>query len=191
MAEWEFHQGISSTYFLLHGARYWGPSMLCRLYLFEELGHEVGVHVNAIGEAFRQRRDPHMILSEALADLRTEVRIVGSVAHGDVEMCYRPDGSVLFINDEIFAECARPDLGDKRRVIERDGWQVQLEPVAREVYGLEYDAQWLHCDHYLSDRHKGWSASFDEVVDSFGDGQLHVLIHPDWWADAFSRQAVA
>ena len=66
MAAWEFEHGYSSTYFLLHGSHYWDEDMLCRAPLFEELGHEVGIHVNAIAEALRTHRDPHVILTDAL-----------------------------------------------------------------------------------------------------------------------------
>ena len=116
IAEWEFEHGYSSTFFLLHGSHYWGDVMLCRAPQFEELGHEVGIHVNAIAEAFRQRRDPHLILTEALDELRTSVRVVGCVAHGD-PLCRDRVGNIVFVNDEMFLESPRSWVGRPDRTI--------------------------------------------------------------------------
>lgn len=185
MAEWEFEHGYSSTYYLLHGAHYWNEEMLCRAPQFEELGHEVGIHVNALAEALRQDRDPHMILVEAVAELRTAVTVRGCVAHGD-SLCH----AAMFVNDEMFAECRRPSMGDHRRTLEHDGVRIPIRPVSRDVYDLEYDANWLSRGNYLSDSGGRWSQPFDDVVAAFGNGQLHMLVHPDWWAEGFAEVAV-
>ena len=185
MAEWEFEHGYSSTYFLLHDSHYWRPEMLEHAPVFEELGHEVGIHVNAIAEAFRQKRDPHMILSDALEQLRdTGVRVVGAVAHGD-NLCHKAN----FVNDELFEESQRPDKGGIRDIV-YDGKSYTLLPLPRHAHGLEYDPNWLPRGHYLSDSSGVWSRPFDEVCEEFGSGQLHVLVHPDWWKEAFVAQAV-
>lgn len=180
MAEWEFEHGYSSTYYLLHGSHYWGEDMLVKAEQLVDLGHEVGIHVNALAEALRRGRDPHMILSEALAELRSAVRVDGCVAHGD-ELCH----TAMFVNDEMFVESRRPSMGDPYRILEHEGVFVQIDPVSREVYGLEYDATWLSRGNYLSDSGGRWSQRIDDVVDAFGHGQLHMLVHPDWWAEAF------
>ena len=65
MAQWEFEHGYSSTYFLLHGSHYWGEEMFEQVPQFEELGHEVGLHVNALAEALRIRQDPHAKIGRA------------------------------------------------------------------------------------------------------------------------------
>jgi hypothetical protein len=185
LAQWEFERGYSSTYFLLHGAYYW-DEMLVHAPIFEELGHEVGIHVNAIAEGLRRADDPPSILAEALVELRaTGVRIVGSVAHGD-PLCH----VAKFVNDEMFRESRRPSYGAWDRLIEHKGVVYPLQPVSRSVYLLEYDANWLPRGDYLSDSGGTWSQSFDDVCERFGQGQLHVLIHPDWWAGAFAAVAV-
>lgn len=187
MAEWEFEHGYSSTYFLLHDSYYWGEEMLVRAPTFEELGHEVGIHVNAIAEALRQVREPGVILAEALTELRsTGVRVDGSVAHGDA-LCHKAG----FVNDEMFSECVRPAYGAPGRPVEHNGVVYPLEPVPRSVYGLAYDANWLPRELYLSDSSGRWSQPFDDVVAGFGEGQLHVLVHPDWWSMAFAPAKVA
>jgi hypothetical protein len=182
LAEWEFERGYSSTYFLLHDSHYWGEDMLCRVQAFEDLGHEVGLHVNAIAEGLRQAREPHDILSEALSELRAAgVRVVGTVAHGD-NLCHTAN----FVNDELFSECARKDYGKPNRHVHFDGVVWQIRPMSRRAYELEYDANWLSRRDYLSDSGGKWSQPFSAVVQRFGEGQLHMLIHPDWWGGAFA-----
>jgi len=188
MAEWEFEQGYSSTYFLLHGSHYWSDEWLCAVPRLEELGHEVGIHVNAIAEALRLRTDPHIILTEALSELRaTGVRVVGCVAHGDQPICRKAN----FCNDELFTESARPALGAPDRLIEYEGVICPLIPVSRKAYQLEYDPNWLSRGDYLSDSGGRWSQPFEDVAGRFGERQLHMLIHPDWWSEAFAPVTVS
>jgi len=189
MAEWEFHHGYSSTYFLLHGSHYWTADNLVRAMQFEELGHEVGIHVNALAEALRHRRSPDWILCEALGDLRSVgLRIEGCVAHGDA-LCRDVNG-VRFVNDEMFVESPRPTLGAPDREITHGNCTVKIEPRPRSNYHLAYDANWLRRGNYLSESGGRWSQPFDDVVAGFGEAQLHVLIHPDWWSQAFAEVTV-
>jgi len=187
MARWEMEHGYSSTYFLLHGSHYWTADNLYRALEFEELGHEVGLHVNAIAEALRHRRSPDWILCEALGDLRsTGVRVEGCVAHGD-PLCRDRSRNVRFVNDEMFAECARPSVGQPSRVVSWNETSVLIEPRPMGDYHLKYQASSLSRAEYLSDSGGKWSRSFDEVCDGFGFGQLHMLVHPDWWNAAFTK----
>ena len=189
LAEWEFDHGYSSTYYLLHGSHYWTAENLVRALQFEELGHEVGLHVNAIAEALRLRRSPDWIIVEALGDLRSVgLRIEGCVAHGD-QLC-RANGDLRFVNDEVFVESARPDVGAPDREITHGNCTVKLEPRPRSDYHLVYDANWLARHDYLSESGGRWSQPFDDVVSRFGHGQLHMLVHPDWWSAAFAEVAV-
>lgn len=190
MAEWEFEHGYSSTYFLLHGSYYWERALL-EAERFEEFGHEVGIHVNAIAEAFRQREDPHRILARAIHQLRDSgVRVVGCVAHGD-SLCRE----AKFVNDEMFSESPRPSYGLPNRILQHGSVICPLEPISRQVYGLEYDANWMPRGDYISDSGGRWNPredSFDLAAEHFGQaGQLHMLIHPDWWSEAFVPAAVA
>jgi hypothetical protein len=181
MARWEFDRGYSSTYFLLHGSHYWGDAALEAAEQLEELGHEVGIHVNALAEALRSRNDPVAILAEALAELRTVCRVVGCVAHGDM-LCHEAN----FVNDEMFSESPRPACGEPTRILRHENRHVRITPVSRAKFGLEYDANWLPRGDYLSDSGGRWSQPFGEVALRFGHAQLHMLVHPDWWAQAFT-----
>lgn len=186
LAEWEFERGYSSTYFLLHGSHYWNDGMLVVAEQLEELGHEVGIHVNAIAEGLRMGRDPRPILREALTELRTAARVVGCVAHGD-SLCHQ----AFFVNDEMFLESARPQCGAPDRVLQLDAKMLRLHPVSRGDFGLEYDANWLSRGVYISDSGGKWSQPFGQVAETFpARGQLHMLVHPDWWSEAFVEVAV-
>lgn len=189
MARWEHARGYRTTYFLLHSASYWGTQMW-RDGVAEilELGHEVGIHVNALAEAIRGKGDPQDILGDAIADLRQlGADVTGSAGHGD-ELCHRFN----FVNDEIFVECPRPGYGETDRWIgptraHPKYTPVKLERVPRAELGLEYDSVWLPRRFYASDSGGRWNKIWDEVErEAWGDeGQLHMLIHPDWWGDAF------
>jgi hypothetical protein len=190
MAQWEFDHGYSSTYFLLHGSYYWDEALTMAGW-FEELGHEVGIHVNAVAEALRTKRAPHLILARALHELRNAgVRINGAVAHGD-PLCHRAN----FVNDEMFLECARPSYGAPDRLVEYGGVVCPLEPLSMSVFELDYDANRLPRGDYISDSGGRWNPhpdSFDRAVGNWSQaGQLHMLVHPDWWGEAFVPVEVA
>lgn len=189
LAEWENEHGYSSTYYLLHGSHYWDDEMLVLAAAIEDLGHEIGLHVNAIAEALRLKRDPLMVLDEALEFLRSAVRVRGCVAHGD-PLCYA-GGNVRFVNDEIFSECARPAIGPATRTLRHSGFDLRIAPIPLRAFELEYDANWISRGDYLSDSGGRWSQPYDEIVSRWPeDGQLHMLIHPDWWAEAFVEVTV-
>lgn len=186
MAEWEAERGYRSTYFVLHTAPYWRDETLLRTSLerIAELGHEIGIHNNALTVLVQDGRSPGRVLAEAVEQLRSYgFDISGTVAHGDSE-CYAPDGSVRFVNDELFEECQR----------DTQAWaSLMFTPISLADLGLVYDANWLPRGKYLSDSGGHWSRpGFDEVAAGFPyAGQLHVLVHPDWWAEAFTAEAVA
>jgi hypothetical protein len=183
MAVWEREEGIRSTYYILHTAPYWQDKPRLRYYV-EEIasdGHEIGFHLNAITAAIETGRDPLDILREDLDELRSFGYPVRSVvAHGD-NACYQYG----YINDELFTESARPEFGEPDRWI---GGKFQLAPVSREIFGFDYDPNWLPRGMYLSDSGGKWSTRFETVADAFPfeGGMLHMLVHPDWWAESFT-----
>lgn len=185
-ARWEAARGYTSTYFILHTAPYWSDKALLRRSLDEiaALGHEIGIHNNAISASMLTGEDPLAILEDAVTELRDYgIDVRGTVAHGD-RLCYADDGTVRFVNDEIFGECPRPTIGDHGR-------EIAGFPTARahlSDFGLDYDSNWLGSREYLSDSGGIWrDPGFDQIADAFPfpDSQLHALIHPDWWGEAF------
>lgn len=188
MAEWEAERGYRSTYFILHTAPYWDNKTLLQdsLAAISEQGHEIGIHCNALAEACETGRDPADILHQAIDELRSYgYPVTGVVAHGD-RLCH----TVGFVNDEMFLESRRSSRGEPTR--ELGGVHtVKLAPVSRERFGLEYDASWLPRADYLSDSGGRWSQPFSEVAERFPTlkGQLHMLVHADWWPQAFPHLA--
>jgi len=189
MAQWEAERGYRSTYFILHTAPYWQEKETLRaaLELISDCGHEIGFHLNAITAAIQTGGDPVEIADGAANELRDYGHHVhGVVAHGD-QACYEH----RFVNDELFLESARPDYGDAHRRI----GSVRLKPVSRIALGFNYDPNWLPRSQYLSDSGGSWSQQFEQVdyFFPFESGQLHMLVHPDWWGEAFpeTRRAAA
>jgi hypothetical protein len=189
-ARWECERGYRSTYFILHTAPYWQDKTLLRksLEFMVECGHEIGIHNDAIAAAIDQKRDPRMILAEAVGELRDYgFDIRGTVGHGS-HLCYASDGSIRFANDELFTECSRPSLG----VPERSVAGVTIRPVPLRTFQLKYDSAWLGRGHYLSDSGGAWSQPFDNVAAGFPyQNQLHMLVHCCWWAQAFTSEQIA
>lgn len=189
LAAWEAERGYRSTFFLLHGSHYWRHVGFA-VPLLEALGHEVGIHVNAIAEALRSGGAPETILHGALSELRAAgATVIGAVEHGD-ELCYRGEGMsgpLEFVNDEIFEECPRPKVGERPRDVSGNGRTVHLIPLPLRAFGLGYASSRLPRPSYLSDSGSEWRPAFDDAVRSFGNPPSgHILMHPDWWSTAFA-----
>lgn len=215
MAHWEHERGYRSTYFLLHSSPYWrSPRFEAMVAEIADLGHEIGLHNNALATSFRTGRDPFLILEDALTRLRSlGYPVRGTAGHGD-RLCnyYAGEGEPWFANDELFLECRREKIEGvevpANRMLWRGSASRRLEPRPMAEFGLEYEGLWLGLPFYhrFSDSGGRWSApGWQEMTASFAETvqvtrapmaegdprQLHMLIHPDWWADAFSpvRQA--
>ena len=210
MARWEAELGYRSTYFILHTSPYWKYSW------FEEAlediamaGHEIGIHVDALAESLVTGEDPDLILERAikrLRDLGHSIR--GAVGHGN-PLCLRDrmEWESPFANDEQFLECRRPDHGAADREINRGAASLRLRPRPLADFGLEYEALW--CAHpwawRCSDSGGKWlNPGFEETAEIFAKQtdvtvlpnateaprQLHLLIHPDWWREAFAMEVI-
>ncbi len=186
MARWEAERGYRSTYFILHTAPYWQDKvgLAYALDVIAGCGHEIGFHINAIADSVRTGRDPVSITISALVELRGYgYPVTGVVAHGD-PACYTHH----FINDELFRESRRPEYGAADRVIAGR----RLRQISRSSIGLEYDPNWMPRSEYLSDSGGMWSKDFDAVAAAWPyEQQLHMLVHPDWWGQAFFAEVAA
>jgi len=202
LAEWEARHGWRATYFVLHDSPYWDSdelqSVLDRI---AALGHEIGIHTNAISVALERGLDPDAVLYSALERLRGwGHRITGVVAHGDRDWCYAPaepgqEPPLVFVNDEQFLECRRTELGPAERLIENRGKWLHLRPRPLADFGLEYESYRTgRRALYLSDSGGEWrDPGFAEIRARFPHptGQLHILVHPCWWTDAFPAKVAA
>lgn len=206
MARWEQERGYRSTYYILHTSPYWqAPGFEEKLEQIAACGHEIGIHANALAESLRTGENPDLILDRAIRVLRDLGHLVrGAAGHGD-PICIREraEGEMTFANDEQFLECRRPPQGPSNRIITRGRMKLQLAPRPLADFGLEYEA--LFCAHPFSFRFSDsggrWlNPGFEETVARFAGQlevtalpqktedprQLHMLIHPDWWAPAFT-----
>ena len=213
MAEWEAERGYRSSYYILHTAPYWGaPGFREALERIAILGHEIGIHNNALAEALRTGADPAQILHDACEELRSYgFQVRGTAGHGD-PFCNRDrgEGEPTFANDEMFVECPRPKEGKFNRVLRRGPISFKLRPRPLADFGLDYDALWLGMSlpFRCSDSGGRWlNPGFEETAERFrmmrgattADAlrdpvtyrQLHLLVHPDWWQQAFQRALVA
>jgi hypothetical protein len=197
LAQWEAERGYRSTYYLLHDTSYWADTDRFResVVTIGLAGHEVGIHVNGLAVALRTGRDAHAVLEAALAELRGYgVTVTGAVGHGD-PLCPQ----LGFANDEQFTECARPKEGPPDRML-NGKHSVRISPRPLADFGLTYESVRLGRGHYNTDSGGKWYEPFDDTVawwDTFhslggaqlaanqGSGQLHLLVHPDWWTEAF------
>jgi hypothetical protein len=182
MARWEADHGYRSTYYVLHSAPYWQdkPTLQAALEVIASCGHEIGIHNDAITVALQTGRDAGEVLNEATEELRSYGhRIRSTVAHGHA-LC----GVKRYVNDELFRECYRSDYGDVAR--------LSVAPYRLADFGLDFDANWLPRGDYLSDSGGRWSQRFEDVAAAWpSKGQLHLLVHPDWWEHAFTREKAA
>ena len=190
LAAWEKARGFRSTYFLLHSAPYFEDAELMRkaIWIFQECGHEIGLHNDAVAQSLLTGEDPFDILGHALIALVAygAAGVTGTVAHGNQPICTDAD----FVNDEIWKQCKRrPDFD---RTIEYRGRKVQLGEIDLAELDLEYEAAWLPRGMYLSDSGGYWKNPGWEITADFPfAGQLHILQHPDWWTQAFGTREAA
>lgn len=198
LAEWEHAHGFRATYFVLHDSPYWdSPELRPTLERIAELGHEIGIHTNALAVALERGVDPDAVLWNALDRLRGWGHpVTGVVAHGDGTWCYDPgdDGSLVFVNDEQFLECSRPELGAPDRLVRNRGKSLQLVPRALADFGLKYESYRAGPRSlYLSDSGGKWNEDYSWILQQFPhpEGQLHILVHPCWWTEAFPRVEAA
>jgi hypothetical protein len=194
MAKWEADRGWRSTYYVLHTDWYWGdkgpanpsPLVLRALDEIASLGHEIGVHNNAVAHALLTGGDPRRILDEVLTALRAHSHaVVGTAAHGD-GICRRAG----FVNFEMFSECPHPDGLSPTRTLEyrdlRSGaaHHLALTPFPMSELGLEYEAYFVGNTRYLSEAEGRWNQSPDDLRTTFHreGGFLQILTHPAHWA---------
>lgn len=201
IAKWEADRGYRATYYLLHTSPYWGsPGWIQTVDQIACLGHEIGIHTDALALALTTGQDPDVILDAALTELRDHGFTVRGVAGHGNPICNRDrgEGEGTFANDEQFLECARPKEGPPDRWLERGKIRVRIKPRPLADFGLDYEALILgHSQAFrLSDSGGKWlNPGWDEAVDQWRAGkddkhagkQLHFLWHPDWWQFAFPK----
>lgn len=177
-ARWEAQRGIRATYYVLPTAWYWDePETPALIRGIAALGHEIGIHQDAVAEAwrrgFREAVDGSAvpagncdaaaaILAEQLAAVRAMgVEVVGTSSHG-----------TPLWSEAGIANCFLWAAG-----------------YSAADFGLEYaDAYHLHRKaRYISDNRGRWSSPLRRDQDR----GTHLLIHWAHWPIVAVKRAAA
>ena len=189
IADFERNHGISSTYFLLHTAKYFQDNKLLRKSCdrLTRLGHSIGFHNNALTEWFLHSRPISFTVNNALNVLRYNGHQIDFTAsHGS-----REGRELGFCNFEIWKECKKKKVLNNPQVSLKD---VNLE----EVYFMPFN-------FYLSESGSKWRGGIPngsgywferdfpflkrqeiyDQVDAFAhtkSAAAQLLTHPKWWS---------
>jgi hypothetical protein len=189
LAELEHAAGVHATYYVLPSAWYYrfetdsgiSPLTLKALARMAEMGHEIGLHNDVIGEVLeRGEGDPVELLHEELAELRDAgFDVVGSASHGG--MAVRKAGVTNYL---VFTERG----GTEPRTIE----PITFTPAPMASFGLEYEAYAVPHPLYLSDSRGRWSVPPQWIRSEVAEarGPLQILTHPEHWALSGERTPV-
>ncbi|MCB2203140.1 hypothetical protein KQI65_00210 [bacterium] len=181
MAQLEHDIGVSATYFILHTANYFKtrsdgglePRTLEKvLYMQNELGHEIGLHLDLMHIQFFHEADPEVYLKDQVQVLRSQgVHIVGVSPHGNMlRNVYRKGTpqSQSSGSENVFI--------DSHRKLRLDYLQ------------LKYEAYSVDRDLYFSDASfiggKRWKFSDANVGAWEEAARVIVLTHPIHWAES-------
>jgi hypothetical protein len=182
MAELDAAAGVHATYFLRTTDPYfaWGwpavhrrPDEVARYRHMAALGHEIGIHVDALSMAVDWGLDPLLLLRDDLAWLRARgLVITGAAAHGSPE-AHRAG----FNNYELFAGMTT------RASLAWQGRHIPLGRASLADFGLAYEAYHVPNDLYLSEAGGAWKVP-DPIaaLRAAKPGQrVQILTHPVWW----------
>jgi hypothetical protein len=177
MAEFEHRFDRRSTYYVLHTAP-WRRNVFLpeRLrYMQDDLGHEIGLHLNWVPSWEDGRASPFEVVERELDALRKlGLKITSIAGHGD-EACYR----TKLVNYSCFTEAQSAVRAPWRSFEEATGH----EPRSIKEFGIDFLAEFVPKGEYVSDSGDSWSKPLAEVAAGFPyAGPLVVLQHPDWYA---------
>lgn len=192
MARLESEYGYRSTYFLLHTAPYWKNGDTQVIKELVRLGHNVGIHNNALAEWVRNPDGPKPITTIRNAKMRLNdisgMPVRTTSAHGD-KLC-RERG---FCNYDMWFESPYPR-----------GHFNYTEDIMHDFSNIEriglMEAYFVRRDAYLTDTGHKWQGAIAgmippfeyfaeslgpaETVESFNriqTGIMQLLVHPCWW----------
>lgn len=167
-AEWEHERGYRATYFVLHTAWYYTePDLEEKLHRLVELGHEVGLHHDAMAEAWRQGYS---------SPVDGSVLPIGNSTAAWVIMQTELTRLRDFGLDVVGVSAHGSELWKSNGVTNAFLWADGYVPAD---FGLQYEAYHLHrTAHYISDNRGGWSSPLTIEPGR----QTHILTHPCHWA---------
>jgi len=213
MACVEASLGIRSTYFILTtdgASKWWNDEKLRKDYLnliaeMQDMGHEIGLHYDLMGDYFSDGIPPDENLENILKEFRNVgLKIVGCASHGSSRMrkALGLSGSMKYpteyVNYRIWEECCGSGpLGweQGKKELCAGGRHLDIPAFSLESYGLRYEAYHVTRHWYFSDSggkywlQNGDKHSFSHPYEAFSvmkEGEvMQILVHPIWWQGSF------
>lgn len=190
LAELEAEIGITSSYYPLHTAWYYrweskgqelSKLMLDALAKIASLGHEIGLHNNAVRVGLDTGEDPIKVLEREIEQLRGHgFDVVGTAAHGDSLVL-----ASGVVNYDVFAERGEaPRHATWTDPNSGKVYETSFTPVKMADLGLEYESYTVPHKLYLADSGGRWEYLPEYIEQEFerGKGPLQILTHPIYWA---------
>jgi hypothetical protein len=188
MARLEYEYGISSTWYILPTAPYYGKYELneinrfnCMAPVYRELQNlncEVGIHLDLLTVMVLQHLDPILENRSDLNYFRSiGIHIHGAAAHGS------KIAQITRVNNyEMFSDFTT------RKFFTYEGEKYYVGQYSMRQYGFEYEAYHVDYSWYFSDVGGVWNVkngSFDEFMKKLRSipkgSRVELLIHPVWW----------
>jgi hypothetical protein len=173
MAQVEFEMGVTSTYFFLTTdiqREHWSnvdtrERNIELLLKMQNMGHEIGLHYDVLGEYFMHGVPPEESIQETLDILRTAGLLIhGCVAHGSAQVRHMVGAIKKALPIEYINYVSWKEIKPCRRELSLNGHALSLPALDLSSFGLRYEAYFTRMTNYVSDNHgRLWSGG--RVVD--------------------------
>jgi hypothetical protein len=190
MAKMESDMNIFSTYYILHGSKYFNNNCFDIMMKIQDMGHEVGIHNNVLTHCLTFGGDPQVVFNKVYEFFNgIGINQFTTSSHG-AKLCREKK----YRNYDIFVQC-NAGYDKFRNSIEG----IPIHMVNLPHYKLS-EAYFIPYDYYLSDSggkwHK-WPHGSDEwdgrirdrpVLDNIfleirKHAKVQVNTHPCYWRD--------
>lgn len=197
MANMENKMDISTSYFILHTAEYYGSFIKDTLFKndciddiyqkIHNLNHEIGIHNDLLTILIQYKINPLLFTKSEISNYsKLNIPIYGTASHGSTI------ARETVTNYEIFSDF------NKKDTIEYKGTKYQIGQNSLKDYGFEYEAYFTNYNIYISDAGGEWNigflsqegniwykSTFDDVLNTLENAQpgdrIVILTHPVWW----------
>jgi len=194
MAKIEAEYGLFSSYYMLTTdsdiKEIWDkkrPEALRALKEIQDLGHEVGLHYDLLGDYLETGEDSGKKCEEILSEFRgAGINVSGCVAHGSSRL------SIYLSNKGIKdhpRECINFNIweesNEKPGVVELNNRKINIPFLKLSDYGMNYEAYKVRRDYYHSDNgYVFWQHGnpIETIENKMKEGEVTcILVHPFVW----------
>lgn len=192
IANREHEYGISSTFFFLHTASYYGKTKVGSfnrsdllidylIFIQNSLNHEIGFHNDLVTLQVVYDIKPKNFLHEELDWMRKNgIKVSGSVAHGS-PYCY----IYHYLNSYFWQGFEKDEKFIHWNVLEKNSKLIVLEKANMSDYSLDYEGYDLKWDYYFSDSNnfngKQWNFGMIDW-DTIKPGKKVIFVlHPQYY----------